>query len=235
MSLVSTLGKLALGAIAARGVGKMLGGGAGGGNIAGVLGGLLGGGAGGSALSGLLGGGKQQGGGLGGLLGGGGGQQSGGLGGLLSSLGGGGQQSGGGLGGLLNSALQGNAAPEVQASQDDERQAEIMLKAMISATKADGKIDEEEQRKLTEHLGDVSPEELEFVRNEMNAPQDLDGLVASVPAGMEQQVYLMSLLAIDLDSKPEAQYLDQLAKGLNINQQQCNAIHEKLGVPQLYA
>jgi uncharacterized membrane protein YebE (DUF533 family) len=45
----------------------------------------------------------------------------------------------------------------------------------------------------------------------------------------------MSLLAIDLDSKPEAQYLDQLAKGLNINQQQCNAIHEKLGVPQLYA
>jgi len=110
-----------------------------------------------------------------------------------------------------------------------------MLRAMICAAKADGEIDAEEQRKLTEHLGDVSPEELELVRREMTSQTSLEDLVADVPKGLEQQVYLMSLLAIDLDSRAEAEYLDKLAKGLGISPQQANAIHEKLGVPTLYS
>ncbi|MGK0271081.1 MAG: uncharacterized membrane protein YebE (DUF533 family) [Cocleimonas sp.] len=52
---------------------------------------------------------------------------------------------------------------------------------------------------------------------------------------MEQQVYFMSLLAIDLDSNEEAHYLDELAKGLNISQDICNQIHEKVGAPALYS
>jgi len=234
-----------MGAIAARGVGKLMGGRGGSSGLVGTLSGLLGGAGGAAALSGLLGGGGgqkdsgQQGGGLGALLGGAGGQQGGGLGGLLSSLSGAGQQEqgsseqqSGGLGGLLNDALQGKES--AQPTQNQEQQAEVMLRAMISAAKSDGEIDAEEQRKITEHLGDVSTEELELVRQIMKEPQDLPRLISSVPAGMEQQVYLMSLLAINLDSKPEAQYLDQFAKGLNINEQQCNEIHAKLGVPNLY-
>ncbi len=242
MSLVGTLGKMAMGAIAARGVGKLMGGRGGSSGLAGTLSGLIGGAGGAAALSGLLGGGGQQdsgqqGGGLGALFGGAGGQQGGGLGGLLNSLSGAGQQGSseqqsGGLGGLLNDAFQGKES--AQPTQDQEQQAEVMLRAMISAAKSDGEIDAEEQRKITEHLGDVSTEELELVRQIMKEPQDLPGLISSVPAGMEQQVYLMSLLAINLDSKPEAQYLDQFAKGLNINEQQCNEIHAKLGVPSLY-
>ena len=245
MSLVGTLSKVAMGAIAARGVGKLMGGRGGSSGLVGTLSGLLGGAGGAAALSGLLGGGGsqkesgQQGGGLGALLGGAGGQQGGGLGGLLSSLSGAGQQEqgsseqqSGGLGGLLNDALQGKES--AQPTQDQEQQAEVMLRAMISAAKSDGEIDAEEQRKITEHLGDVSTEELELVRQIMKEPQDLPRLISSVPGGMEQQVYLMSLLAINLDSKPEAQYLDQFAKGLNINEQQCNEIHAKLGVPNLY-
>ena len=52
---------------------------------------------------------------------------------------------------------------------------------------------------------------------------------------MEQQVYLMSLMAIDLDSNDEAHYLDQLAKGLNISKEVCNQIHAKVGAPAIYA
>ena len=52
---------------------------------------------------------------------------------------------------------------------------------------------------------------------------------------MEEQVYFMSLLAIDLDSNEEARYLDTLAKGLNISNEVCNQIHEKLGAPALYS
>lgn len=267
MSLVSTLGKIAMGVMVAKGVGKMMGNNSGGG-AAGGLGGLLGGGqqggAGGGLLGGLLGsamGGGQQGGSagglgdiLGGLMGGAGGaqggqgglagqlggllgaggQQGGGLGGLLDSLGGGAAAGGaaGGLGGLLNQALSGQ---EPEVNPDAEKQAEVLLRAMLMAAKSDGEIDAGEREKLTRHLGDVSPEEAAFVQQEMSSPVDVQGLVASVPRGMEQQVYLMSLTAIDLDSQAEAQYLHQLAQGLGIDQQACNSIHQQLGVPALYS
>ncbi len=279
MSLVGTLGKMAVGMMVAKGVKGMMGGGSqqGGGALGGLLGSLGGGGQSGGGLGGLLGsiaGGSQQqsGGGLGGLLsglaggqkssagagglgdllgsltgggssagglgglagmlGGAGGQSSGGLGGILDSLGGG-QAGAGGLGGLLNNVLQGNKIE--QPSSDQEQQAEVMLRAMISAAKADGQIDAEEQQKIAKHLDDISPEEVELVRSMMSEPMNMQSLVNSIPKGMEQQAYFMSLLAIDLDSKPEAQYLHDLAQGLNISQQASNSIHEKLGAPVLYA
>jgi len=222
MSLMRTLGKVAMGVMVAKGVGRMMGGGGGrsGGGLGGLLGSLTGGGS------------SSAGGGLGDLLGGLSGKTGGGgLGGILDSLNGG-SQSGGGIGGMLNDALQGN---NVSANNEEEAQAELLLKAMLSAAKADGVIDEEEKRKITEHLGDVSPEEAEFVRNELESPLDAQGLIDSVPRGMEQQVYFMSLLAIDLDSNEEARYLDSLAKGLNISNDMCNQIHEKVGAPALYS
>ncbi|MEE9445035.1 MAG: DUF533 domain-containing protein [Cocleimonas sp.] len=216
MSLMGTLGKVAMGIAVAKGLGKMMGGSSGGsgGGLGGLLGGLVGGGSGGS-------------------------NSKGGLGGILDSLGGSklGEaqtqgRSQGGFGDLFDNALQGK---EVSASSEQEEQAEIMLRAMINAAKSDGNITEDEQRKITEHLGDISAEEADFVRKEINAPLDTQVFIQSIPRGMEQQVYLMSLMAIDLDSNEEAHYLDQLAKGLNISKDVCNQIHEKVGAPAIYA
>ena len=247
MNLVGMLAKVAMGAMVSRGAGRMLGGGSGGG--LGGLGSLLGGGQQqqsgglGGLLGGLLGGQQQHqqqgGGGIGDLLGsvlsggGAGGGAGGGLGGLLNGLASGGQQQGGGggLGDLLNQALGGGS---VQPTQDQNNQAEVMLRGMINAAKCDGNVDPQEQEKIVEHLGDLSQDEINFVRNEFQQPLDLDGFVRSVARGSEQQVYLMSLLGIKLDSQVEAQYLDKLAKGLGISQQQANQIHAKLGVPNLY-
>ncbi len=106
---------------------------------------------------------------------------------------------------------------------------------MIGAAKADGEIDAAEQQKIAEHLDDVTPDELKLVQSIMSEPMNLQSLVSSIPAGMEQQAYFMSLLAIDLDSKTEAEYLHNLAQGLNISQQASNSIHEKLGAPVLYS
>ncbi len=248
MSMAGTLAKVAIGALIAKGVsGAMTGGGAGGG-LGGLLGGALSKAGGAGGLGGMLGQqgqqGQQQGGGglggLGGLLGGAlsgqqGGQQGGGLGGLLDSLGGGAQQGGqggGSLGDLLNSALAGNEQPPEPTA---EEQAKICLKAMLYAARCDGEIDAEEQQKITGQLGDISPDEAEFIRHEMSAPMDVDGFISSIPESLGQQAYLMSLLAINLDSQAEAQYLDKLAKGLSIDEATSNAIHQKLGVPALYS
>ena len=235
MNLVGTLAKVAIGVMVSRGVGKMMGNNSG--SSGGGLGGLLGG-----LASGAM---RQGGGGLAGMLGSalsGGGAQGGaggGLGGLLNSLGGG-QSAGqagaaaGGLGGLLNQMMSGQNAAEPTSEQNTE--AEIMLRAMINAAKSDGGVDEVEQRKILEHLGDdVTQAEIDFVKSEMAQPLDLADFVQSVPKGLEQHVYVMSLLGIDLDSQAEAQYLDQLSNGLGISNELSNQIHEKVGVPALYS
>ena len=248
---MGTLGKVAMGIIVAKGVGKVMGGGNNsGGGLGDMLGGLMGGGSntgnsGAGGLGGMLGslmGGSNNaqggsGGGLADLMGSlGGAQGGGGLGGLLGSLAGGAQQGGNNgapdFGSMFNDVLQGKE-PE-QVSADDEKTAELLLRAMISAAKCDGNLDEAEQKRIAEHLGDISDEEAAFVQQEFQAPLDLDGLVASVPSGLEQQVYLMSLLAIDLDSQEEAVYLYKLREGLKLSRDDSNAIHEQLNAPKLY-
>ena len=287
MSMVSTLAKVAAGALVARGVsGMMRGGGAqgGGGGLGGMLGGMLGGqgGAQGGGLGGMLGGGAQGGGGLGDMLGGmlggqqggaqqsggmggmggaagaggiggllggmlaGKGQQGGGIGGLLDSLGGPGNNvpagdlanapapQGGSMGSVLNSAFENFGEPEQAPSTAQEDQAKLFLRAMINAAKSDGQIDAEEKQKILGELGEVDQSEIEFVQAELAAPLDVDAFVAEVPQGSEQQVYLMSLMGINLDNAAEARYLDALAKGMGLAPEICNAIHDKLGAPKLY-
>ena len=198
------------------------------------LGGLLGG-----LASAASGGGSSQSG-LGGVLGGllsGDKQQSqasGGLGGLLGSLSQGSNSSDGGLGGLLNQAVDNLGEPDSQPTAEDEQAAGILLSAMLQAAKADGEIDVEEQKAIMEHLGDASAEEMAFIKQQMNAPVDPQGLARSIPNGMQQQAYAMSLLAIDLDSQNEAQYLDQFAKSLGLDANTVNAIHSQMDEPALY-
>ena len=51
---------------------------------------------------------------------------------------------------------------------------------------------------------------------------------------MEAQVYMMSLMGIDLDSQKEAQYLHDLATALRLDQAAVNKVHDMLGVQSLY-
>ncbi len=235
MSMLSTLGKVAVGIMVARTVGKAVGGGSGGG-LGDMLGGMLGGKSGSTAGSGSAGGLGDM---LGGLLGGKSGSTAGGgnLGDLMGSLMGanstaGGKSSGGALADLLSSAMQGEA---VKAEPSEEEKAKLILRAMIQAAKSDGVLDAEEQANILKHAGDASPEELAYVKEILDAPVDVDALVADVPEEMAQQVYLMSLLTINLDTQEEAAYLDRLAKGLDISPEMANAIHEKVGAQKLYS
>ena len=236
-----------------------------GGLLGGLTGGTTASGQGGLSdmLGGLLGGGNTTGGtrrgGLGGLLENLGGQRQGGdastQGGLGDMLGGlaGGAAAGGLLGGLgktvnkappknsesfgavLNSQFDQSPEQPIEPSQDQEAVAALMLAAMIQAAKSDGTFDESEQRKLLGHLGEVDEDEAAFIQRRMQAPVDVDALVADTPDGMGPQVYTMSVLAIDLDTQEEAQYLHKLASGYGMTPAQVNEIHAELGVASLYA
>ena len=139
------------------------------------------------------------------------------------------------FGELFNDSLSTGAEPEVAPTPEQNAVAGLMLRAMIQAAKSDGKIDEAEKQRLMAELGELDDDERQFIREQMAAPVDPQGLAREVPSGLEPQVYLMSLMAIDFDSKAEAEYLHGLAQGLGLNQQTVNQIHEQVGVQNLYA
>ncbi|MDO5620686.1 MAG: tellurite resistance TerB family protein [Paracoccus sp. (in: a-proteobacteria)] len=176
-----------------------------------------------------------------------GGAAAGGLGGLLGGLLGGAAGAGSlaqkgaqasndaTFGELFNDALSNQNEPEVAPTADQNAVAALMLKAMIQAAKADGQIDDAEKQRLLGQLGDIDDEERAFIQEQMKAPVDPQALAREVPQGLAPQVYMMSLMAIDFDSKAEAQYLHALAQAMGLNQQVVNQIHEQIGVQNLYA
>ncbi|MGB5870110.1 MAG: tellurite resistance TerB family protein [Albidovulum sp.] len=188
-------------------------------------------------------GGTGQSGGLGDILGQltrGGSGAPGGLGDLLGGLvagAAGGRATGGqtkDFGDMLNDAFGKGGEPDLPPAPEHEAAAGLILRAMIQAAKSDGRIDAAEKKKLMSNLSDATPAEMEFVQAELRAPLDVAGLCRQVPAGLEAQIYGMSLMAIDLDSRVEAEYLHQLAGGLNLNKQVVNQIHAQIGVAPLY-
>lgn len=191
-----------------------------GGGMGGLLGGLLGGAAGGAAAGSMASGG------LGGLLGG-----------LLEGPAQRGAQptSDASFGEVFNDALSRQDEPEVAPTPEQNAVAGLMLRAMIQAAKADGKIDDAEKQRLLGQMGDLDDEDRAFIREQMAAPVDPQALAREVPKALEAQVYMMSLMAIDFDNRAEAEYLNNLAHAMGLDQQTANAIHQHVGVQNLYA
>ena len=174
-----------------------------------------------------------------------------------AALGGGRGAVGGGLlallGSLAYSALNKGAGQEGAAdvtakdaplglrepqSADEEKtldhHATLIIRAMISAAKADGEIDQTERSRILGKLDETgaTDEERRFVEAEMQKPRDIAALATDAirSADVAVQVYAASLLAIDVDSKAEEDYLLQLAAQLNLDATTCRQIHDALGV-----
>ncbi|HYQ91151.1 MAG TPA: DUF533 domain-containing protein, partial [Candidatus Competibacteraceae bacterium] len=108
-------------------------------------------------------------------------------------------------------------------------QALVLVQAMINAAKADGQIDAQEEQNITAKLAGLGPEEIEFVRQELAKPLNLDFLKGISPANAPE-VYAVSLMAINLDTPAEMNYMQQLAQQLGLDAQTVQAIHQQLGI-----
>ena len=136
---------------------------------------------------------------------------------------------------MPNPSFQKLGEPKVAPTPQQDAAAGLMLRAMLQAAKCDGEIDAGEKKKLLDVLGNASPEDMAFVNRELASPVDIQGLVKQVPKGAEKQIYAASVMAVDLDSQKEAEYLGGLASGLGLGPAEVNAMHAQFGVPALYA
>jgi uncharacterized membrane protein YebE (DUF533 family) len=129
----------------------------------------------------------------------------------------------------------GLAAPQSEAERAElERNSELVLKAMINAAKADGRIEETETRRILGKVQEsgVDPQALEFLAAEMKKPMETAKLVEAARGNLElaAQIYSASLLAIEVDTPAEKQYLEELASALGLEPEITQRIHQEFGL-----
>ncbi|CUH76826.1 DUF533 domain-containing protein [Tropicibacter naphthalenivorans] len=150
--------------------------------------------------------------------------------GLMGAMSGAAVAQGQGVGALLDAFNTESTAPEA------EEAAGLMLRAMIQAAKCDGVIDESEKAKILEAVGeDADPGDMNFVQEQLAAPVDPEALAADTPEAQRVQVYSASLMTISVDNDAIAQYLDRLAKALELDEMTVNTLHAQMGMQPLYS
>jgi hypothetical protein len=117
-------------------------------------------------------------------------------------------------------------------SKISEADAILMIRAMIAAAYADGMLDSQEMKNIMDRMesAGLDNEERQFILREFSNPADIDTIIGEVntPA-MAQQVYAVSLMAIEVDTDKEREYLDTLARRLFLSGAVIAGIHESLG------
>jgi uncharacterized membrane protein YebE (DUF533 family) len=106
-----------------------------------------------------------------------------------------------------------------QAPQGETEFAVVLVRAMIAAAKADGHIDDEERERIAGKLSlsGIGTEAEKFLMAELQAPLDLDAIIASAHTDAQRlELYTASRLAIEPDSRAERGYLDLLAGRLGL-------------------
>ncbi len=116
-----------------------------------------------------------------------------------------------------------------------EEQSMSLIRAMINAAKIDGEISEEEQQFIIQQVSDTSSETIQFLRDELSKPLNVREYAGTVPVGLEEKAYLLSLMTMKLDTKEEADYLRSLANLLRLTPDHVNQIHQQQNAPKLYS
>ena len=119
------------------------------------------------------------------------------------------------------------------ASEEGER---LVLRAMIAAAKADGQVDSTEMDRV---LGEMEPDEVSeserrFVLEEVHKPLDVAEIARDVNTPAQAaEVYAASLLAIDIDTDREREYLRNLAAALRLDPGVVAFLHQTTGAPKV--
>ncbi len=136
---------------------------------------------------------------------------------------------------------QGGAAPIaredafIPAPTDERAHEELgktLVRAMISAAKADGRIDATEKEAIFERLKTMplSAEEKAWVFDELSSPLDINAVIARADTPEHAaEIYAASLVAISADTAAEQAYLEALAIKLKLDPALVTEIHRQAG------
>jgi len=113
-------------------------------------------------------------------------------------------------------------------ASDQQTLGRNLLRAMISAAKADGHVDGTEQANIFAQMDKLNfdADDKAFVIDELRRPLDVDAVASAARSPEEAaEIYAASLLAIDVDNPAERGYLSMLAARLNLDEQLVAHLH----------
>jgi uncharacterized membrane protein YebE (DUF533 family) len=103
---------------------------------------------------------------------------------------------------------------------DQQKLARHLLRAMIAAAKSDGHVDAQEQARIFAEMDKLplAADDKAFVMDELRAKLDIDAVAGAAETPEEAaEIYIASLLAIDVDNAAERGYLAMLAARLKLD------------------
>lgn len=106
----------------------------------------------------------------------------------------------------------------VSQTEDD---ALLLLRTMIAAASADGKIDELERARIVKGMAEagIDPQSSQWLEDEMASPADVDTLAEPVnDRETASQVYAAARITIDPDTLQEREFLRRLAEALDLDE-----------------
>jgi len=116
----------------------------------------------------------------------------------------------------------GARTPNTSSGSETSDEALLLIQAMVAAAHADHDLDGEERNRILDAIDQagLSDDDRAFLVEELEHPKSLTALVtrATTP-DLARQVYLASLMAIDVDSPAEEAYLAKLAERLELSQE----------------
>jgi uncharacterized membrane protein YebE (DUF533 family) len=103
----------------------------------------------------------------------------------------------------------------------DERQQQVVLliRTMIAAANADGHIDAAERDTILARArdGGLNDETLAWLHAEIARPQTLGEVIVNARRELAAETYAAAALAITVDTEAERNWLDALARGLDLD------------------
>jgi len=144
-------------------------------------------------------------------------------------------------GGNLIRGAKGKLADLKGGDQDDQggqeltdRDAEVLIRSMVNAAKADGSIDQSEIDAIMGELGEITHEEQKFLQSELSGPfLPAEGVGQQVPESLRVEAYVVTLMSITLDTDDEANYLQALADSMGIDETERHEIHDQFKIPRI--
>ena len=122
--------------------------------------------------------------------------------------------------------------PAASDSRGQEELGKSLVRAMIAAAKADGRIDADEKEAIFGKLEtmNLSSEEKAWVFDELSSPLDINAVAARADTPEHAtEIYAASLVAITADTASERAYLDALAGKLRLAPALVAEIHKAAG------
>jgi len=124
------------------------------------------------------------------------------------------------------------APAETPDQEMKQTEAQLLIGMMLAAANADGNIDQQETRFILSQMErtGMSPEERAFLEEGLQNPPRPDNLISQIQTPeMAARAYAVSLLAIQVDTDAEREYLADLGRKLGLSEEMVQKIEGQVG------